>query len=206
VPNTPFGSLDTATPSPSGLKVAGWAIGQDVAGPLGVHFYLNGHIVKATIANAYRGDVAWTYPAYGPGHGFSLTMPNQSGALCAYAINAAGNGNNPPLGCRWVNTNPFGSLDGVSRQGNGVRVRGWSLDPDANDRVPVHVYVDGRPAAALSTDGSRPDVAAAFRGYGSRAAFDAVIGAGPGLHTVCAYAINRGSGFANPLLGCRGVG
>jgi hypothetical protein len=203
VPNTPIGSLDTATPTPGGLKTSGWAIGQDTAGPVDVHFYFNNRPVRAATANGWRGDVGAAYPTYGPGHGFSLNLPNESGALCAYAINAAGNGNNPTLGCRWVNTNPFGSLDGVNRVGNGVRVKGWSLDPDADDRVPVHVYVDGRPAAALTTDGVRPDVSAAYRGYGSRHAFDAVVRVGPGAHTVCAYAINRGSGFGNPLLGCR---
>src|SRR5262249_54585071 len=140
VPNTPFGSLDTATPTPSGLKASGWTIGQDIAGPLGVHFYFNGHIVAATIANGWRSDLAKAFPAYGADHGFSASLPNGSGVLCAYALNAAGNGDNPAVGCKWVDTNPIGSLDGANRTANGVRVRGWSVDPDTSADVPVHIY------------------------------------------------------------------
>lgn len=206
VPNTPFGALDSATPSPSGLKVSGWTIGQDIAGPLGVHFYFNGHIVAATIANRWRGDVARAYPAYGADHGFSASLPNQSGSLCAYAINGAGNGDNPALGCTFVNTNPIGNLDGATRTARGVRVRGWSVDPDTSADVPVHIYVDGRPVVQIRADDSRLDIAAAFQAYGSSHAFNAVVPLGPGPHGVCAYAINQATGFANPLLGCRIVG
>jgi hypothetical protein len=205
VRNTPFGSLDRATPSPWGTSVSGWAIGRDVTGPLGVHLYFNGHIVKAATANAYRGDIARAYGVYGGSHGFNVTVPNESGSLCAYAINAAQNGNNPLIGCKFVNTNPFGSMDGAGRSNGGVRVRGWALDPDTTGAVGVHVYVDGRPVAALTANNSRADIGAAFRAYSSSHAFDATVPLGPGAHVVCTYAINRGSGFSNPLLGCRVV-
>jgi hypothetical protein len=123
--------------------------------------------------------------------------------LCAYAINGAGNGDNPSVGCKWVDTNPIGSLDTASRTAGGVRVRGWSVDPDTTADVPVHIYVDGRPVEQISADNSRPDIAFAFHAYGSSHAFDAVVPLGPGPHSVCAYAINQATGYANPLLGCR---
>ena len=66
----------------------------------------------------------------------------------SYAINPVNNGNNPLVGCKFVNTNPFGNLDGVTRQSNGVRVNGWALDPDVATSIPVHVYVDGQPINA----------------------------------------------------------
>lgn len=203
VRNTPFGSLDVANPSPSGTRVTGWAIAPDVTNPIEVHLYFNGHIVKATGASGLRPDVAWAYPAYGWSHGFDVNLPSESGSLCAYAINSVGNGNNPLIGCKFVNTNPFGSLDAVGRWGNGVRVRGWALDVDRTGPVPVHIYVDGRPVAAITANFGRADVAAAFRAYSASHGFDAVVPLAPGPHAVCAYAINRGSGFANPLLGCR---
>jgi hypothetical protein len=205
VTNMPFGSLDAATPSLWGTNVSGWAIGRDVTSPLAVHLYFNGHIVKAVTAGDGRGDVAMAYPAYGAGHGFSVTVPNESGSLCAYAINGAGTGTNPLIGCKFVNTNPIGSLDGASRWGNGVRVRGWALDVDTAAPVLVHIYVDGRPIAAISANNVRSDVGAAFQAYSSSHAFDAVVPLAPGPHLVCAYAINAGSGFANPQLGCRVV-
>lgn len=205
VTNTPFGSLDAASPSLWGTTVSGWAIGRDVSNPLQVHLYFNGRIVKGVTAGNGRSDVARSYPAYGTGHGFRVNVPNESGTLCAYAINGAGNGNNPLIGCKFVNTNPVGSLDGASRWGNGVRVRGWAIDVDTAAPVPVHVYVDGHPVAAISANNVRADLGAAFKAYSASHAFDAVVPLGPGPHVVCAYAINRGSGFANPQLGCRAV-
>jgi hypothetical protein len=205
VQNTPFGSLDFAKPSPSGVWASGWAIGPDVTNALGVHLYFNGHIVKAVTAGNPRADVARAYPAFGVGHGFAVNIPNESGTLCAYAINAAGTGNNPLVGCKFVDTNPFGNLDAASRQSNGVRVSGWALDPDVATSIPVHVYVDGHPVRAIMANDVRADLAAAFTAYSARHAFAATVPLGPGPHMVCAYAINRGSGYANPLLGCRGV-
>lgn len=206
VRNTPFGSMDSAVPSPWGTSVSGWAIGRDVSSALAVHLYFNGRIVKAVSAGGYRPDVGKVYPAYGAGHGFTVNVPNESGSLCAYAINAAGNGNNPLIGCKFIDTNPFGSVDGASRSGGGVRVRGWALDPDTTGAVPVHIYVDGKPVAAITANNARSDIGAAFKAYSASHAFDAVVPLGPGAHVVCAYAINRGSGYANPLLGCRVVG
>lgn len=205
VRNTPFGSLDRAVPSPSGTSISGWAIGRDVTGPVGVHLYFNGRAVKGTTAASWRGDISRAYPQYGGGHGFNVTVPNQSGSLCAYAINAAKNGNNPLIGCKFVNTNPKGSMDGANRHGGGIRVRGWALDPDTTGAVGVHVYVNGRGVAALTANNHRADIGAAFRAYGPSHAFDTVIPASPGPKIVCTYAINRGSGSGNTLLGCRGV-
>jgi Cysteine-rich secretory protein family len=206
VRNTPMGHLDGAKPSPSGTSVGGWALGPDVTNPLAVHLYFNGHIVKAVSAGASRPDVGRAYPAFGSGHGFTAAVPNQNGLLCAYAINGAGNGNNPLIGCRWVDTNPFGRVDGAGRWGGGVRVRGWAMDPDTTGAVTVHVYIDGRPAAAVTAASPRADLAAAFSAYSTSHSFDTVVPLGPGLHSVCAYAINRGSGSGNPLLGCQIVG
>ncbi len=150
--------------------------------------------------------MARAYPTFGQSHGYTATIPDQSGSLCAYAINAAGNGNNPLIGCRFVDTNPMGHLDAASRWGNGVRVRGWAIDPDVTASILVHVYVDGHPVAAIRANDSRADIGAMFRAYSSSHAFDAVVPLGSGPHIVCAYGINQGSGFANPLLGCVGVG
>ncbi|MDK3258967.1 hypothetical protein, partial [Blastococcus capsensis] len=82
----------------------------------------------------------------------------------AYAINAGGGSTNPLLGCRTVSVGsggaaPVGHLDGVAVSGSTVSARGWTLDPDVPAAsIDVHVYVDGRAAAAVAADGSRPDV------------------------------------------------
>ena len=69
----------------------------------------------------------------------------------------------------------------------------------------MHLYVDGAAMEVLANQ-PRPDVAAAFPLYRKAPhGFTAVLGAGPGRHKVCAYAINMsGTGF-NALLGCKWV-
>ena len=54
----------------------------------------------------------------------------------------------------------------------------------------------------VRANGSRPDVGAAFVGYGDAHGFTAVLGAAPGPHRVCAYALDTTSGGATTL-GCR---
>jgi hypothetical protein len=96
---------------------------------------------------------------------------------------------------------PFGSLDVVALGDRTVRVAGWAIDPDDDAPIAVHVYVDDR-GTALDADIARPDVAAAFPGSGDRHGFDAAVAMDPGVHRVCAYAIDRG-GVSNTTLGCR---
>jgi len=101
---------------------------------------------------------------------------------------------------------PFGSLDAVTPlQSDQVRVAGWVLDPSATDPSPVHVYVDGRFAAATLASGDRPDVAAAYPGYGAAHGYSTTVSVPDGTHQVCAYALNIGPDAPNPILGCQPV-
>lgn len=104
--------------------------------------------------------------------------------------------------------NPFGSLDDVSSDSVGqVTVRGWAADPDAKaGPLAVHVYVAGKIAGQTTADQSRPDVAAAYPGYGSNLGYNATLPAGTsGPVQVCTYAINVGAGDTNTQLGCTTV-
>jgi hypothetical protein len=102
---------------------------------------------------------------------------------------------------------PFGSFDVVSPTVGAIDVSGWTIDPDTNDPIDVHVYVDGQIVGATNASGSRADVAAVVPGYGDRHGFAARMGrVAGGNHQVCVYAINAPPfGNDNPLLGCRGV-
>jgi hypothetical protein len=202
VQNTPWGNLEQATPTPMGTVVSGWAVGRDTTNPIDVHLYFNGGWLKAATAGGHRPDVGAAYPGYSSGHGFAVGVPNHTGVLCAYAI-AKNGGQNAPIGCALVNTNPVGNFDAAARQPNGVRVRGWALERDVTSAVPVHVYVDNRPVASIPANVQRGDLAAALNAGNSNRAFDAVVPVAGGWHYVCAYAINRASGNTNPLLGCR---
>lgn len=102
---------------------------------------------------------------------------------------------------------PFGMVDRVIPGANAVTVAGWAIDPDTNDPIDVHVWVDGSPHRALRADRARPDVAAVVPGYGERHGFRGrVEGLQPGNRRVCVYGINVGPhGKVNPQLGCATV-
>jgi hypothetical protein len=66
------------------------------------------------------------------------------------------------------------------------------------------MYIDGKGASSGNADLSRPDIAAAFAGYGPLHGYQRTMsGLAPGKHQVCVYAINVGAGAPNTKLGCR---
>lgn len=65
---TPTGHLDAA----DGTHIAGWASDADYAGPIAVHIYVDGVLVKGLSADQYRSDVGshafdWAHEPFGPG-------------------------------------------------------------------------------------------------------------------------------------------
>jgi len=98
---------------------------------------------------------------------------------------------------------PFGSLDVAMGGAGSVSVGGWAIDPDSTGPIQVHVYA-GPVGTAITANGHRPDVGAAFTGFGDSHGFSATVRADPGRQQVCAYGINVGGG-QNRLLGCKVV-
>jgi len=97
---------------------------------------------------------------------------------------------------------PFGYLDTAVGVEGAVTVTGWAIDPDQVGSIPVHIYVDGA-SYGLTADKSRPDVNAVFPLYAKAShGFSATVAATPGLHTVCAWAINMAGAGYNRVLGC----
>jgi hypothetical protein len=203
----PFGSLDSVTAVPGGVRVGGWAIDPDTSVPIAVHVYV-GSVGKALTADGSRPDVGAAFPGYGNLHGYSANLAAAPGpvTVCAYGINT-GIGSNVQLGCRTVTVlagQPFGSLDSVTRSGGTIRVAGWAIDPDTSASIPVHLYV-GSVVSATTAGSTRSDVGAAYPGYGAAHGFDASVADPGGPVTVCAYAINSAGAGSNPLLGCRSL-
>lgn len=95
--------------------------------------------------------------------------------------------------------NPTGTVERLSITGGMMRLTGWTLDPDTTSPIEVHVYVDGGGTNLGLADDSRPDVGAAFPGYGDNHGFDASLWVGSGSHRVCIYGINNGAGANVPL-------
>jgi hypothetical protein len=101
-------------------------------------------------------------------------------------------------------SDPIGFLDAATAVGpNTVRLSGWALDPDTYGPLEIHVYVDGQPTGGVANQ-PRPDIGAAYPGWGDNHGFTIDAPVSEGTHQACAYAINQPAG-TNPLLGCRTV-
>ena len=133
-----------------------------------------------------------------------------SNTVCVYGIDVnpegAPGGSNALLGCKTVDlaVDPFGDLNGVSEDTNNpgqLTLDGWAIDPNTTGPIQVHVYVNGQWGGEFTADASRPDVGAAYPGYGDNHGFSATATANAASNTVCAYGINQGPG-GNALLGC----
>jgi hypothetical protein len=207
VGGTPIGAFDSATRSPNGVRVVGWALDLDDTNPIEVHFYVDGAYVGQTTANGPRPDVGGVYPSYGANHGFDMEIPALAGdrRVTVYAINRAAGAPYVSLGTLTVRVgdNSFGYLDNVVDDPAGVRVQGWVIDPNSGGPVDVHVYVDGYFAGVGKADRARPDVAGVYPNYGQAHGFDFAVPSPNGPRYVCCYAINIGPGVGNPQIGCK---
>ncbi|MCC6225869.1 MAG: glycoside hydrolase family 25 protein [Microthrixaceae bacterium] len=205
----PLGRIDTAIGLPDGkLRISGWTVDPDTTTPTEVHLYVDGVGHNLGLADRPRPDIATAFDGYGHSHGFDAAVgglapgPHQA---CLFAINR-GAGSNRLLECRSVTVpggSPFGIVDEMSVDASGfVSLRGWTIDPDTAEPTEVHAYVGGTGTNLGTADQPRPDIAAAFDGYGAAHGFSGTIGAlAPGPQTVCVFAINRAGG-ANTLLRC----
>ncbi len=101
--------------------------------------------------------------------------------------------------------NPFGSLDSMVADGDGVRVRGWAIDPSTAEPVTVSAWRDGKRVDAVANL-ERPDVGQVYPGSGARHGFDFRYGGlAPGTHTICVAVDNVGPGEHTRVLGCADV-
>lgn len=203
------GSLDTVRQVGAAVQVRGWVIDPDrgrEASP--VHVYVDGRFAASAAADAPRPDVERAVPGYGPDHGVDLALPGLAAGrhqVCVYALRTGAPSHT--VGCRAVVVahDPVGTVDAVVRAPGGLDVRGWALDRSTTAPTAVHVYVDGRPSRTTTASSARPDVAAAYPGYGSAHGYAVRVPAAAGTRQVCAYGIDTVAPGTNALLGCRTV-
>jgi hypothetical protein len=109
--------------------------------------------------------------------------------------------------------NPFGAVDSVGvvfgSNGNavGVSARGWGADPDTPGLpIDVRVTANGNNIGTTNAGGSRPDVAAAFPGYGPNHGYygEFPLSLVAANINVCVVGINYLSG-SDTVLGCKTV-
>lgn len=154
-------------------------------------------LLSASVVNAFIGPApsqvqTWLEPCTSPAQAsitVPVSLPGVENVLAAQPIVV------PPSG------NPTGYLDESGMAGfDKVFVRGWVIDPDTTGSVTVHTYVDGTYVGATTANTSRPDVGATYPDYGNNHGYYAEYSVGVGVHQVCTYALNVGSGNANPQL------
>jgi GH25 family lysozyme M1 (1,4-beta-N-acetylmuramidase) len=201
----PIGVLDGISVQPGSATFHGWAIDPDTSAPVTLLILVDDEFSTAIAANP-RPDLAGPFPRSGIDHGFSVPKSLSAGShrMCIAAIDVAGGHDGTILGCRTFvvpQGNPVGVIDSVTSSGNSISVTGWAFDPNANDPIFVHVYVNGASVGVLA-NGNRPDVGAAF-GIAANHGFTSTVSrVGAGTQTVCVFGINVGPGN-HQLLGCR---
>lgn len=203
----PFGSLESAVVTgPGTVQVAGWGIDPDTASALSVHVYVDGAPAAVLTANQARPDVGAAFPAYGSNHGYTGSVPVGPGdhTVCVYGINV-GPGSNGTLGCRAVSDpRPVGAFDtALGSSPTAVTVTGWALDPDTASSIDVAVTLDGGPPTLVTANLSRPDVGAAYPGFGNLHGFSLAVPVSSAVHQLCVTAKNVGAGSGDTDLGCR---
>lgn len=207
--SNPEGSLDRVTRIPGGVQVTGWARDADTSTPLQVHAYdrTTGTFLGSASAGGARPDVQRARPGAPLGTGFDVSFPARAVPtgvhdICVYGINVGG-GTNALVGCGSVTLDgrAVGVVDEVTRVGQDVRLRGWTLDPDTAASTSVHVYVSGRLASKIPAADTRSDIARVWPGWGSQHGFSGTVLAPPGA-VVCVYGIDS-NGPDNTTLGCR---
>ena len=176
-----FGGVKSAAPTSGLLDVPGWEnmaptyAANAVQGSNYPELYAQWEGQATTYVNNNQDAPAVTLPWY-PGGG--------GGALTCTSIPT-----DPALG--EAGRNPFGSLDGATCEGTGIRVAGWAFDPtrstgwqhpDSTDRA--------RSAPQLSTgvaNQPRADVDRVYNVVGQLRVQRPPAWTGAGQHTVCAY-------------------
>jgi hypothetical protein len=179
----PVGVLHWISASRSSLTISGWASDPDTPDPIVSHIYLDGEPVLAT--RAWNGELFATIPAQPGRH-----------RVCAYAIDNDGL-QNSRIGCLSASVQyPYGWISSVELSERSVTISGVAFDPDTNNPVFAHFYVDDVHVAAVLADGS-----VEFLGEHG---YSISMPLAPGTHRVCVYAIDN-EHIQNSQLGCRSV-
>lgn len=206
----PFGSLDVLQLHPGGFVHArGWGIDPNTTQALPIALVVDGVWIETITAGGSRPDVEAAHPGWGPDHGFDKVAWAPGGVhnVCLVALNL-GPGTDTVLGCRWLQVlppgPPIGNIDAWATEPGAAAIAGWAIDPDVGGPVEIHVSLDGGARWEVTRTGTgrpRPDVGAAFPGFGDERGWDLKFPLGPGDHSACVFAVNQGEG-SHGLLGC----
>ena len=202
---SPIGNLDSVTIVDDGVRVRGWVWDKDTTAPVAITVAV-GSVTHELTATAPRADVARAFPAAGDSRGFDVVVPGGYGPteVCV-------TGHNVGAGADFVRCTtvafavapPRGWLERVTDVDGQVAVKGWAGTPGTSAPVTVRL-TSGSTTQDVSATAARADVARIFPDLSGTTGFTATLSLGAGTHTVCATALNAGTG-PNTEIGCRTV-
>jgi hypothetical protein len=188
--SSPTGGVTGISRVPAGLSVRGWAQDPDAD--------------TTTVTVTLNGTAIGSIPTTAPDGTFQAVLPVTSAGstVCVTAVNV-GPGANRSLGCRTVTVgvDPFGNTDSFAY----VHWVGWVIDPDSAAPLQVYAVINGITYGPWTADRSRPDVAAAYPGYGANHGFDITAPPFPppsvGADSGYLYAVNVATGQNTAIAG-----
>jgi hypothetical protein len=208
VNNDPFGWLDSITPIPAGIQLAGWSIDPNTTSPISVSVLVDGRLMTTVTASASRPDVARVYPHYGAAHGFiaRTSITDGSHTVCVRGNNAGLGNAYATLRCApyTASRSPFGAVTALARTGAGnghIAATLWAIDPDTVNPISVWATVDGVKVYTGVANVPYAIVGARWPNYGAVHALNIDLTATTAAHVVCFYAANVGPG-RDALLSC----
>jgi cell wall-associated NlpC family hydrolase len=213
-PHDPFGAVRSVKAVQDGVRFTGWAADPDaLTTNVTVGLLLDGRRWIAAAPTSVVNETVSDKYGTGPTPGFSITGPIDTAphTLCAVARNL-GRGLDTILKCvptplgttltaaQLAAHSPAGRIQRSGAQSGSVHFRGWATDPDEiGRRAIVVLYVDGKPAATVTTQAypaPRP------AGAGPRSLYDIRVPVTAGTHIGCIWVVNIGLG-SNTFQGCR---
>jgi cell wall-associated NlpC family hydrolase len=220
--HNPRGGVNSLTLAGAIVSFTGWVADPDMSGTVRVVITLDRTVVRSTLANLPRPDVAKAFPKYGSLRGFAgrLKLPAGRHAVCLIAGDL-GVGSDTRLRCTAFSVpavsgrtpvsltpsrKPVGGLDGFSYSpaARTLSVKGWAVDPDTRSPIYVDMMVDGQSMGSASAGAPHPVLPAKYLGYGPAHGFvyTMQVPVAPGNYRLCAVAINTTAG-GNTILPCK---
>lgn len=213
-PHDPFGTVGSVKTVTAGIRFTGWAADPDaLSNNITIGVLRDGQKWIASARTSVAKPAVSEKYGTGPTPGFSVTAPvdDDPHTLCAVArdvdqgIDTVLKCVPTPLGrtmtaAERAGQSPVGRIQGSGAKRGSVHFRGWATDPDdIRRRAVVVLYVDGHPAATVTTHrypAPRPDNA------GPRSSYDITVPVTSGMHIGCVWVVNVGFG-SNTFQGCR---
>jgi len=202
------GSFDSASGTPGGFRVSGWAVDPQLkASTTTVAVTVDNKLVANVTTNTARADVNRVTGATG-NHGFTAGIATPVGwhTVCVTAQPAGTSSAEVNLGCKIVSVPrpTTGSFDSATGGKLALRATGWAMDPSASSvSNTVRITVDGRPDTARAGI-SRPDVNRVLSITGNHG-FAVPIAATAGRHFVCVISTPTSAASYQRSLGCKTV-